>query len=261
MITEIAQIDVKPGMEREFEAGVAKAREIVRPCARVSRASRLHRSIEKPQRYRLVIEWETLENHTVDFYGSDDWKAWRALVGALLCGPAGGRAHQHGADAVGRRSVLLVRVPFKNINICRGSVGLAGAGEVDLAGRAGMVAAHPPLLVGRSQVVRQRILIPPSPGSNPGAPASQSGDNVKYMRCREKARQFGDYFGFCKRSPNSQIRIRGRSLPKVSTDSLNYSRFLESLTRDYFDSRMDAPRGCGRKACREVKLTLDLDRT
>jgi hypothetical protein len=30
------------------------------------------------------------------------------------------------------------------------------------------------------------------------------------------------------------------SSPKVSADSLNYSRFLESLTRDYFDRRMGA---------------------
>src|SRR5438874_10088237 len=31
-----------------------------------------------------------------------------------------------------------------------------------------------PADLGRSQVVRQRILIPPFPGSSPGAPASQS---------------------------------------------------------------------------------------
>jgi hypothetical protein len=30
-------------------------------------------------------------------------------------------------------------------------------------------------MMGRSQVVRQRILIPPFPGSSPGAPARQSG--------------------------------------------------------------------------------------
>jgi heme-degrading monooxygenase HmoA len=86
MVTEIAQIDVSPGMESEFEVGVGKARAIF-GRARGFKTLALHRSIEQPQRYRLVIEWETLENHTVDFYGKDDWKAWRALVARCFAGP------------------------------------------------------------------------------------------------------------------------------------------------------------------------------
>jgi heme-degrading monooxygenase HmoA len=86
MITEIAQIDVKPGMEAEFEAAAAKARPLFER-AKGSISIELHKSIEKPQRYRLLAKWETLENHTVDFRGSEDFAAWRALVGPYLAAP------------------------------------------------------------------------------------------------------------------------------------------------------------------------------
>jgi hypothetical protein len=42
--------------------------------------------------------------------------------------------------------------------------------------------------LGRSQVVRQRILIPPFPGSIPGAPASQSGLSGLCPVCKKNAR-------------------------------------------------------------------------
>jgi quinol monooxygenase YgiN len=85
MITEIAQIDVKAGMESEFEAGVGKAVPVFLR-AKGCRGLVLHRSIEKPQRYRLLIQWDTLENHMVDFRGSEDFKAWRAFVGHCFAG-------------------------------------------------------------------------------------------------------------------------------------------------------------------------------
>jgi heme-degrading monooxygenase HmoA len=80
MILEIAQIDVKPGTEAEFEAGVAKAA-VLFQRAKGCAAMELQRSIEKPSRYRLMVRWETLENHTEDFRGSPDFQEWRNLVG------------------------------------------------------------------------------------------------------------------------------------------------------------------------------------
>jgi heme-degrading monooxygenase HmoA len=80
MVTEIAQIDVKPGLEAEFEAGVAKAAPLFER-AKGCRSLELQRSVEKPSRYRLFVQWETLEDHTVTFRGSDDFQEWRRLVG------------------------------------------------------------------------------------------------------------------------------------------------------------------------------------
>ena len=79
MILEIAQIDVKAGMEDAFEAGVRKAAPVFKR-AKGCNSLTLQRSAEKPSRYRLFVQWETLENHTVDFRGSEDFKEWRACV-------------------------------------------------------------------------------------------------------------------------------------------------------------------------------------
>lgn len=79
MILEIAQIAVKAGMEEAFEAGVAAATPLFRR-AKGCVSMELLRSIEIPARYRLLVKWETLENHTVDFRGSEDFQTWRGLV-------------------------------------------------------------------------------------------------------------------------------------------------------------------------------------
>ncbi len=86
MILEIAQIDVKPGMESEFEEGVKKAAPIfkrAKGCTGVT----LHRSHEMPSRYRLFVQWGTLENHTKDFRESADFQQWRKLVGPCFASP------------------------------------------------------------------------------------------------------------------------------------------------------------------------------
>jgi len=86
MILEIAQIDVKTGMENEFEAGVKKATPIFQR-AKGCQGMTLQRSHETPSRYRLFIRWATLENHTVDFRGSADFQEWRKLVAHYFATP------------------------------------------------------------------------------------------------------------------------------------------------------------------------------
>jgi heme-degrading monooxygenase HmoA len=86
MILEIAQIDVKPGMEAEFEAGVSKAAPLFKRAKGCSGMT-LQRSAEKPSRYRLFVNWGTVENHTQDFRGSADFQEWRKLVGHCFASP------------------------------------------------------------------------------------------------------------------------------------------------------------------------------
>jgi len=79
MILEIARFAIKPGLEAEFEAGVAKAGPLF-AGSKGCKSMTLRRSVESPNRYWLFIEWETLENHTVDFRGSQQFQDWRQLV-------------------------------------------------------------------------------------------------------------------------------------------------------------------------------------
>ena len=86
MVLEIARITVKPGLEGEFEDNVRRAVAIFARAAGC-RGMELRRSIEKPGSYLLLVTWDTLENHTIDFRGSADFAEWRGLVGHCFAVP------------------------------------------------------------------------------------------------------------------------------------------------------------------------------
>ncbi len=81
MIHEIAEIDVIAGHEADFEAAVAQAAPHFK-AARGCRSFALSRSIEQPQRYRLTVGWDSVEDHMIHFRESAGFQAWRGLVGA-----------------------------------------------------------------------------------------------------------------------------------------------------------------------------------
>ncbi|KQX35275.1 antibiotic biosynthesis monooxygenase [Devosia sp. Root436] len=80
MILEIAQIDIKPGFEAEFEDGVRRATPLFMRATGFQ-SFQLRKVVERPQRYQLVVRWGSVEDHVVGFGGSKDFLAWRQLVG------------------------------------------------------------------------------------------------------------------------------------------------------------------------------------
>lgn len=79
MVLEHAVLEVIPGEEDAFEVAFERARSIIE-AANGFRNLRLSRCIEQPSRYLLLVEWESLEDHTEGFRGSPGYEDWRHLL-------------------------------------------------------------------------------------------------------------------------------------------------------------------------------------
>lgn len=79
MIREVATLDVRPGESVAFEHAFAEAAPIIASMPGY-RGHTLERCIERPDRYLLLVDWETLEDHTVGFRTSAAYQRWRALL-------------------------------------------------------------------------------------------------------------------------------------------------------------------------------------
>ena len=79
MILEVAMLDVKPGETTEFEAAFEKAQNIISSMSGYV-SHQLQKCLENPNRYILLVNWQTLEDHTEGFRGSDEYQEWRAML-------------------------------------------------------------------------------------------------------------------------------------------------------------------------------------
>ena len=87
MILEIADIRIQKGRQAEFEAAIRHGIETVISKSQGFLNARVEHGIESPERYVLMIEWATLEDHTVHFRGGELFTQWRAIVGPFFDGP------------------------------------------------------------------------------------------------------------------------------------------------------------------------------
>ena len=79
MVLEVAILEVRPGQEREFEEAFGKAQEIISAMNGYV-SHELQRCVEKASRYILLVNWNTLEDHTVGFRESGQYQEWRELL-------------------------------------------------------------------------------------------------------------------------------------------------------------------------------------
>jgi heme-degrading monooxygenase HmoA len=75
-VLEVAILDVKPGQSSEFESAFGQAESII-ASAKGHISHELRRCIETPDRYILLVRWESLEDHTEGFRGSPRYQEWK----------------------------------------------------------------------------------------------------------------------------------------------------------------------------------------
>ncbi|QNF33036.1 antibiotic biosynthesis monooxygenase [Adhaeribacter swui] len=79
MILEIAMLDVIPAQTLEFEQAFAQAQKIISRMPGYL-SHELQRSLEKENRYVLLVQWQTLEDHTIGFRQSPEYQDWKKLL-------------------------------------------------------------------------------------------------------------------------------------------------------------------------------------
>ena len=79
MIFEVAILNVKAGQEADFEVAFTSASPIIASMKGYMRHE-LWRCLETTNQYALLVEWQTLEDHTVGFRGSEQYQEWRRLL-------------------------------------------------------------------------------------------------------------------------------------------------------------------------------------
>ena len=79
MILEIAILNVKEGQDKQFEKDFTTAGQFISSAKGYVRHS-LRKCLEQGNKYILLVNWETLEDHTVGFRQSAEYLEWKRLL-------------------------------------------------------------------------------------------------------------------------------------------------------------------------------------
>jgi heme-degrading monooxygenase HmoA len=79
VILEHAILNVRPGESPAFLLALEQALPLISATPGFI-SLEVRPRLETPDRFVLLVQWETLEAHTVGFRGSDRYQQWRSLL-------------------------------------------------------------------------------------------------------------------------------------------------------------------------------------
>ena len=79
MILEVAILNVIPSIRDAFEEAFRVASPLIAASSGYI-SHELRKCLETPNRYLLLVQWQTLEDHTLGFRGSERYVEWKNLL-------------------------------------------------------------------------------------------------------------------------------------------------------------------------------------
>lgn len=86
MVLEIAEVIVKAGHEQAFIGSVRQGQALFMETEGYI-SHELRQSLEEPTRFVLLVQWASLEAHTVNFRESDRFPRWRGYISGHFAEP------------------------------------------------------------------------------------------------------------------------------------------------------------------------------
>ena len=79
MILEVALLNIKEGMSLEFEDAFKDAKEIISSMKGYI-SHELKKCIEEENKYILLVNWQSIEDHEIGFRESIEYLEWKKLL-------------------------------------------------------------------------------------------------------------------------------------------------------------------------------------
>lgn len=79
MVLEVAILELKAGRSEDFEKSFSEASKII-ASQKGYISHQIKKCLEQEDKYILLVEWETVEDHEIGFRQSEDYQQWKQLL-------------------------------------------------------------------------------------------------------------------------------------------------------------------------------------